>query len=154
MYPTTHALTMNGRINTELKDPVHSPEAVIRQRLSLLDGRRRFALMLWAIPGGVALDEVDYGREPQQYIQAGGCRRRLSVEVRRVLVDGPSEYVVGRKTPFFDKEPLDQVIKLDEHQTAIRASEVFMADQAADIFIAYYATGWIPDSYTLRKLDL
>lgn len=155
MIPVTHALTMNGRINTELKDPVDSPEAVIRQRLSLLDGSRRFALKLWAIPGGVALDEVDYRREPREYIQTAGSPDRMSVEVRRIEPGGPGQYVVGRPAlPSEDEELPTEVIRWNQAQTMVRPTEIFHVDEVAELFITYYRTGWVPPSCTLRKLDL
>ncbi|HEX7658232.1 MAG TPA: hypothetical protein VF444_02040 [Pseudonocardiaceae bacterium] len=42
----THALTMNGRIHGELKDPLDSPEEIIRKRLALLDGTNRYSLSI------------------------------------------------------------------------------------------------------------
>lgn len=155
MRIATHALTMNGHISGELRDPNDPPEVVIRKRLSLLDGSRRFALMLWAIPGQVDIDEVDYSREPEQYIQTAGARERMSVEVRRMEANGPSQYVVGHRVPPSEEEEFPtEVIRWDEAQTTVRPSEVFHAAEVADLFISYYRTGWVPASYTLRKLDL
>jgi hypothetical protein len=55
----THALTMNGRIHGELKNPDLSPEEDIRNRLPLLDCVNRYSLMLWAMPPGLPFDSID-----------------------------------------------------------------------------------------------
>lgn len=156
MKAATHALTMNGRINTELKDPDDSPEVVIRKRLASLDGQRRFALMLWPLPNGVPFAEVDVVSGPEEYIQAAGSRERMTVEVRRIEAGQPRQFVVGRDvTSRGDSEHQAEVIKWDgEIETIVRPSEVFSADQAADLFVSYYGTGWVPETYTLRLLDL
>lgn len=154
MNPVTHALTMNGRISGELKDRFDSPEVLIGKRLSLLDGTRRFSLMLWALPPGVPLDHVDIASGPDEYIQSAGSRDRMTVEVRRLEAGQPRQYVVGRDARPSGGENRDEVIKWDGIETTVRSSEVFTADQAADLFVSYYATGWIPHSYSLRLLDL
>lgn len=156
MNPATHALTMNGRINGELKDPDDSPEGVIRKRLSSLDGRRRFSLMLWALPHGVAFDDVDIVNGPDEYIQTAGSRERMTIEIRRIEANGPRQYVVGRSLPSRDDdEPAAELIEWDGGiQTIVHPSEVFCAHEAAELFVSYYATGWIPESYALRLLDV
>lgn len=152
MNTVTHALTMNGRINTEVKDPVDPADVIIRKRLSLLDGSLRFSLILWAMPRGMQLDDVDLDNWPSEYIQAAGSRERMTVEVRRIEANRPRQYVVGRDTHSDDERP--EVIRWDGVETLVQQSEVFTADQGADLFVSYYATGWIPPTYTLRLLDL
>lgn len=154
MTIVTHAMTVNGHTDMELKDQFDSPEAVLRKTLSRMDGNRLFALSLWALPNGAELDEVDSRRGIEEYIQAGGSKERMTVEVRRLEPGGAGQYVVGRASLSSEDEALDEVIRWDDHQTAVRASEVWAADQAAAIFIAYYQTGWVPESHTLREIDL
>jgi hypothetical protein len=68
----THALTMNGRINGELKSRGMPVEDEIRRLVLLLDGTGRYCLSLWALPPGLPLDDVDHQAWPQEYIQAAG----------------------------------------------------------------------------------
>jgi len=95
MSSVTHALTMNGRIHGELKDPFDAPEEVLKKRLALLDGTNRYSLSLWRLPGGVPFDRVDLAKWPQEYIQVAGSRERMTVEVRRYEDEVLRQYVVG-----------------------------------------------------------
>lgn len=154
MNAVTHAMTMNGHIHGELKDRFDSPDVLIRKSLSSLDGNRRFSLILWAIPSGVSFSKVDLRSEPKEYIQAAGSRERMTVEVRRIEEGQPRQYVVGRDVLSPDEERVAEVIRWDGTETSVRPSEVLTADQGADVFVSYYATGWIPQTYRLRLLDL
>lgn len=155
MNTVTHAMTVNGRIHGELKDPFNPPEAQIRKSLALLDGSRRFSLILWAIPRGISFSKVDLGSEPKEYIQAAGSCERMTVEVRRIEAGKPRQYVIGRSTPSGGGQHQPEVIKWDGGiETVVSPSEVFTAEQAADLFVSYYATGWIPESYALRLLHV
>lgn len=60
-------------------------------------------------------------------------------------------YAIGR--PHADAEPLDVPIRLPHGVYNVRRSEVFTADEAADLFFAFYTTGDIPSGYSLRPLD-
>lgn len=153
MNAVTHAMTVNGRIHGELKDPYNSPETQIHKSLSLLDGSRRFSLILWAIPHGVSFSKVDLDSEPQEYIQAAGAFDRMTVEIRRIEAGQARQYVIGRDIPSSGDTNQFEIIKWDGGiETVVRPSEVFTSDQAADLFVSYYATGWVPESYALRLL--
>lgn len=154
MNTVTHALTMNGRINTELRDPLDPPEVTIRKRLSLLDGERRFSLGLWALPNGVDLDQIDRRTWPQEYIQAAGSQERMTVEIRRIEAGKPKQYVIGHDGPNADDDRADEVIKWNGVETRVHRTEVFERDEVADLFISYRATGLVPETYALRPLEL
>jgi len=149
----THALTMNGRIHGEVKDSVVSPEEVIRKTLMLLDGTDRYSLSLWRLPLGVRFDKVNLKKWPQEYIQVAGTRERMTVEVRRVEEGVARHYVVGHTASGTDSETTEVVLPWNAHEVTVFASEVFDAIEASDIFVAYYATDWVSQDYTLRKLD-
>lgn len=153
MNQATHALTMNGRIHVELKDRLDSPEEVLRKRLALLDGTTRYSLSLWRLPDGLPLDRVDLTRWPQEYVQAAGSRERLAVEVRRLEEGGPRQLVAGRPGPV-DAAAADVAIPWDGHVLRVLPSEVFGADEAADLFVAYYDTGTMPDGRALRRIEV
>lgn len=122
MTIVTHAMTVNGHTDMELKDQFDSPEAVLRKTLSRMDGNRLFALSLWALPNGAELDEVDSRRGIEEYIQAGGSKERMTVEVRRLEPGGAGQYVVGRASVSSEDEALDEVVRWNDHQTLVRAS--------------------------------
>jgi hypothetical protein len=145
---------MNGRIHGEVKDPVDTLETIIRKRLSLLDGRRRYSLGLWSLPDGIPFDSVDFANWPIEYIQVAGSWDRMTIEVRRGDGGQHRQYVLGHQSRSNGYDRQIEVIRWNGRETSVLPSEVFSADEAADIFISYYATGSVPESLALRRLDL
>ena len=80
--PVTHALTMNGRIHGELKDARHPDDVVIRRRLALREGTRRYSLSLWELPPGTPFVRVDLGRWPTEYVHGHRVAGPAHVEPR------------------------------------------------------------------------
>lgn len=150
-FSITHALTMNGRIHGELKDPVDSAEETIRKRLALLDGTTRYSLSLWRLPDNVPFDKVDLAKWPQEYLQVAGSRERMTVEVRRFESEVPRQYVVGHAVAVMEPSA-DEAIAWNGYETQVRTSEVFDAVEATELFATYYATGDLPPDYALRQL--
>ena len=142
---------MNGRIHGELKNPDLPPDAEIRRLVKLLDGSYRYSLILWALPPGVAFDRVNFKAWPVEYIQAAGSLDRMTVEVRQVVDDVPRQCVVGRPgVPPGGQE----IVEWNESTTSVMANELFRADEAGDLFVAYYATGSVPGNYRLRQIAI
>ena len=93
--------------------------------------------------------------EATEFLQAGGSADAMTIEIRR---SGGRQWgvesvrgVVGRSID--GTGPLDVPIKLPQSTQMISKSEVFDADEAADLFFAYYQTGEIPSTYTLRPVN-
>ncbi len=154
MNKVTHALTMNGRVHGELKDPGLSPQALIGQRLNLLDGVTRYSLSLWRLPEGVPFDRVDLKAWPQEYVQAAGSREAMTLEVRRLENSQPSQYVIGRGGGIFSDSPVEVRIPWNGFETRVFSTEVFSATEAVEVFVSYFAHGEIPDILCLRPLAL
>jgi hypothetical protein len=147
----THGISMNGRIHGELKNPDLSPQLEVRRLVSLLDGSHRYSIVLWALPPGVPFDRVNHKSWPVEYIQAAGSSDRMLVEVRHLVDGAPQQTVVGRR----NESPGELgVVVWDQFRTEVWANELFTADEAGDLFAAYYATGSVPRSYALRPLAL
>lgn len=119
--------------------------------LESLDGSRRLAWSIWQTPPGVPLDRVNMKRFPQEYLQCAGTRERMTVEVRRREMDGVfRQYALGRT----GSEPgSEEVIRWDAFETVVRSNEVFDAEAAFPVFLAYYTAGCVPDDYPLRLLE-
>ncbi len=84
----------------------------------------------------------------------GKCRG-ITVDIRKV---GGSQwgaewvrYVVGH--PHTEPEPVEVAIALPHGPEMVSRSEVFTADEAADLFFTYYKTGDIPTTYALRPVE-
>ena len=124
--------------------------------LRRLNGNERFALTLWALPPGLDYEKaVKTGQDALAFIQAGGCAEAMTVDIRK---PGGSQwgadwvrYVVGH--PNSEPEPLDVPITLPFGPEMVSRSEVFTADEAAELFFTYYKTGGILAEYTLRPVE-
>lgn len=149
----THALTMNGRINGELKDTFGSVADELRHRLSRLDGVDRYSLILWALPPGVPLDQVDLSSWPEDYIQCAGSAERMTIELRKVIDGMPHQYVIGRPADS-GRQSAEEIIAWDGVETSVQSHEIFDVAQAAELFYYYYKNADSPDSYTRRTLVL
>lgn len=97
---------------------------------------------------------VDAGQDALEYLQAAGRADRLTVEIRKTG-NNPwgadyVRYVVGHGT---GREALDVPIHLPASTETVARSEVFEADEVADLFYHYFRSGDIPDTYTLRAVE-
>ena len=119
------------------------------------NGEQRWALTLWPLPEGMSYDDVcatDLGTT--EYLQAAGKADALMVDIRK---PGGAQwgcewvrYFVGHSgTP----SPLDVPIRLPNSTEMVSADEVFDADEAADLFLAYQQTGDLPPGYALRPVE-
>ena len=148
-----YAVTVNGRISTELKagrwEPVPNKIAGFLDRL---DGTTRFSVSLWALPVGTSFDCVNLHRWPERYLQAAGSRDRMTVELRRDGESGSRHFAIG-KSDTIEPEPSEE-IRWDAHRTQIYQVEVFTAAEAVPLFLSYWQTNEVPRGYRLRALDL
>jgi hypothetical protein len=152
-----HAVTMNGRITTQLRPrPGSSIEEELSSRLGLLDGKRRFALLLWRLPEGVPFDLVDLDSGPTEYIQcAGGASGRFTCEVRRLDADGsPRHEVIGRRADGVASIVRTEVIYWAENESTVQQNEVLSRGELRELFGSYPASGEIPASYDTRSLPM
>jgi hypothetical protein len=151
---TAYAVTMNGRISTELKPrPGRSIQEELSARVNLLDGENRFALWLWRVPDGVPFDLVDLESGPAEFLQcAGGVAGRFTCEVRRLGTDGnPRQEVIGRRS--CESSPdRSETIRWAEHAVSVRPNEVLDREEVSELFATYLASGEIPARYETRPL--
>jgi hypothetical protein len=127
----------------------HPIRDVILRHLKHLDGERRYALLLFRLPVGKALDQVDLDTFPVEYIQCAGAANGMTVEIRVMSDQGAHQYTVGRKT--MDEE-ISQTAQIawDEYILEVFSNEVFDAEGAAILFRNYYESDSIPEEYSLR----
>lgn len=153
MTRRTHVVQSNGWSRGPLIDSVRPYPDAIRFMLNRMDGASSWAYSLWRAPEGAdLLDEIPFS---DAYLQCAGSAEAMTIESRLVDADGTAhQYVVGR--PGERAEQPSEVIRWDDgrHATKVFASEVFTADEAADVFYAYFLTDVVPEPYILRELDL
>jgi hypothetical protein len=122
--------------------------------LRQLDGADRWFLSLSPLPEGKRYSEVR-NVAATEYIQAGGSAEKLMLDIRK---PGGHEwgvqwvrYIIGHLHE--GDAPIDVAIELPHGPEMVSASEVFGADEAGEIFYAYYKTGDIPPGYALRPVE-
>jgi hypothetical protein len=120
------------------------------------DGRQRWGMGLMPLPDDLDYDEmIAAGQDFDEYLQAAGSAEALSLEIRKT---GGAQwgcrwvrYVVGH--PHAADLPLDVTIEMGISALQVSAAEVFDAEEAADLFVAYHRSGDIPDGYSLRPVQ-
>lgn len=126
---------------------------LFRERLSEFDGDDKWGLTLEVRPS------TDEGVPPPhatfRALQAAGTASAMMVELRR---PGGREWgavsvrsFVGR--PHDGTARLDVPIVLPRFTETVAGNEVFGADEAAELFAAFYATDEIPAQYRLRPVE-
>lgn len=150
-----HAVFMGasgGGLWWELPPSMGPIPAELLRLLGRLDGVERFSFILWKMPEGKRLDQVDQTEDAQEYCQSAGSAMQMTVEVRRIVGGRPQQLVVGRRGPVDPEPSVD--IPWSTFTVHVRQNEVFDAQEAAEIFNAYYDTGWVPAGYVLREIEL
>ena len=122
--------------------------------LRMLNGRDNWCVALYAIPPGKTYEDIA-GRPTPEYLQAAGSAEAMVVEIRK---PGGApwgaqwvRYVVGH--PHDDTPALDVAIPLPDTTEMISRSEIFDAEEAAELFITYHRTNDIPGQYSLRPVE-
>lgn len=148
----SHALTLSGRTSFEFSDAVKPVRDQLARALSRLDGTERYSLVLWRLPAGVVLNDVDLTREPRQYLQCAGSAERMTIEVRQ-LVDGtPVQSVLGHASA--DGDAADETVVWNGYTAHVRRSEIFDATEAIEIFGYYLDHDDVSPAYERRPLAL
>lgn len=133
-----------------LIDTLRPFEEQLRFTLNRMDGSKLWAYSLWRAPEGANLRaSLPFSDE---YIQSAGDRTAMTIEVRTADASGTAtQYIVGKPT----EAPGEATEKITwdggTQRTLVRANEVFTADEAAEVFGAYFRTDEVPAEYTLRS---
>lgn len=122
--------------------------------LRAFDGDENWYLLFYALPEGKSFEEVRH-QATEEYIQAAGRAEAMTVEIRK---PGGEQwgaqwlrYTVGH--PHDGDASLDVAIELPRSDVMVSRAEVFDAEEAAELFIAYYETGDLPPGYVLRPVE-
>lgn len=147
-----YAYTLNG--HTALEMPQDDYQARIPMSLTKLNGESLFAYSLWRQPEGEEWGDRLPKGWPHEYLQSAGTAVGMSIEIRALEHDEYRQYAVGRGGERSTAQ--DQVIVWgpNRRELTLSADEVFTAEEAAPVYLAYYRSGTIPDGYSLRLLDL
>jgi hypothetical protein len=150
---TYHAVTINGSRSFEVKEPIDEARDLLRNTLARIDGKARYSLVLWAMPAGKRLNELNEHTDARQYIQCAGSATAMTVELRTEEDGKGHQYVVGRLPGPRLKEPQVR-IPWDKFEAVVYEDEIFTAEEAFELFGSYLETGTIPAKFALRPLSL
>ncbi|MBO0981416.1 hypothetical protein [Microbacterium sp. SD291] len=154
MTRRTHVVQSNGISRGPLIDSVRPYPEAIRFALNRMNGSSFWAYSLWRAPEEAdLLDDIPLSDE---YIQSAGSAEAMTLELRRLEADGSAhQYVIGKPGGEQIANPAE-VISWDDgrHSTRVHPHEVFTADEAAEVFYAYFLTDAVPAPYVLRELSL
>lgn len=123
-----------------------------RHVLGLIDGDGRYTYCMWrgSNPESIVVRRDDIG---ETFLQAAGSADAMTIEVRLLDTNNNGKlYTIGRQESASDAKQL--IPMSDERAIEVFSNEVFTSDEAATIFNHYYLTETIPETYTLRELDL
>lgn len=124
----------------------------LKMMLNHLDGEEMFTYVIWRAPN----PEKHFVRRRDigdTFIQAAGSASALTVEVKQLGEDGKAHlYTVGKPQPAGDSTVLVPISR--ERAVRVFDNELFTADEAAEIFDFFHGADKVPDSFTLRELDL
>jgi hypothetical protein len=141
------SLGINGSTWYLLKD-----DDILARSLRLLDAERRYSLVVWRLPEGTNWNNVDPATQSDEYLQCAGSASRLVIELRRREGDKHAQYVVGSEpTPGQGMEPTE-VVKWGKYTLKVHRSEVYDAEKALPLFLAYVHSGQLPKDTTRRPI--
>lgn len=150
----THVVESNGFSRGPLIDTIRPYPDQLRFMLNRMNGTSLWGYSLWRAPEDAdLLEDIPLSDE---YVQSAGTAEAMTIEVRVLDTDGIShQYTIGKPDEDSAAAPTE-VIRWDDgrHSTTVYPSEVFTADEAADVFYAYFLTNTVAEPYRLRKLAL
>lgn len=151
----THVVSFNNRTKIELQPSDGTVEERLVQLLGRLNGTDRYSLILWKLPSGQRLCDVDVKEASGQYIQtAGDFNSRMTAEVREVVDSTPQQYVIGRAPGDPDETGSDGVVPWNGYEARVRTNEVLSGSEVSEVFVSYYRTGQLPSSFVRRPIDV
>ncbi|PXX68828.1 hypothetical protein DFR70_102514 [Nocardia tenerifensis] len=148
----THRVTYSDR----LKLFIGADEAIdnFLRPLRRLDGHHRYSIQLTRLPAPLRSADITpaiSSAPGRDYLRCIGSADTLVVELHTVADGTPRRSVVGRAERR-DGEP-SICVQVPEGMAApwIHPAEAFAAEEAAEIFAAYFRTGTIPSGLVLRE---
>ena len=113
-------------------------------------------MILWKLAENIPFDRVDVDDYPHEYIQcAGSFEGRMTAEVREIHDGQAHQYVIGRVSDDpGDSAAADEAVPWNGYEARVRPNEVLAGSDVQELFLSYYRTGALPDSYTRREIEL
>ncbi len=151
---TTHRVTYSDRLRVFL-GPDEAIDSFLRP-LGRLDGFHRYSVNMTRLAEpmrpadiGPAISSAP-GRE---YLQCTGSADALTLEVRTAVDGRPHRFTVGLRGARLGLPEVDVPVPACVPTPRVYPDELFTAEQAAEIFTAYFETDAVPSHLQLRETD-
>ncbi|MFI9509228.1 hypothetical protein [Nocardia sp. NPDC052566] len=155
---STHRVTYSDRLKVFI-GPAEAVHNFLRP-LRRLDGHDRYSVCMTRLPAPMHARDIPASVSAERgsdYLHCMGSADALVIELRETVDGHTRQAVVGRKSVTDRDNSYDAAAELlisiqrGLRELVVHPDEVFTAEEAADIFAAYYRTGEVPDDLHLRE---
>jgi hypothetical protein len=151
---TTHRVTYSDRLRVFLR-PDEPIDSFLRP-LDRLDGFHRYSVNMTRLAEPMRPADIDpaiSSAPGREYLQCTGSADALTLEVRTTVEGMPHRFTVGLPGQRHGLPRVDVPVPACVPTPRVYPDEVFTAEQAAEIFTAYFETGAVPSQLQLRETD-
>lgn len=145
-------MTLSGRITVELNPPQRELTDLLRA-VERLDGEGRFSVVLFPLPTGARLDDIELDSYRSGYLQCAGSRDRLTLELREDVAGSYHQYILARTEQIPDDEAR-RTVRWHTFENLVHEQEIFTVADATEPFAEYLRTGSVPERFHRRPLLL
>lgn len=150
---TSQVLTLGATFRLMIDS--HRDRGYFQDTLRRLDSKLEFALCLEHLPTPKwPGDLTDLDREVMgtHYLQCAGSAQAMTCEISTVTDGVQRLFTIGRPGRRIGAPSVPIVFRYGEVTVDVYPSEVFDADEAADLFYSYHRTRSLPAGYELRHI--
>ena len=159
----------NGRTSFALPDPLNPGNPFAKSSaFTHLDGRKAWAAVWAPLPapfdGDYRLPGIDFDRWPEEYLQVGGRRGRMTFEARRLIDGSFRQLAIGRaargswkgvtQDPGAQTAEPEVEVSIGQHSVWVFPHEVWTSAQITPVFRHWFEHGELPGGLTIRDIGL
>ncbi|WP_327109960.1 hypothetical protein OHB12_19165 [Nocardia sp. NBC_01730] len=148
----THRVTYSDRLKVFL-GAGETVDSFLRP-LRRLDGYHRYSVNMTRLAAAMRpadISPVISSAPGRNYLQCTGSAGALAIELRSTVDAAPRQFAVGLPGDRIGAPSIDVPVPAGVPAPLIYPDELFTAEQAAEIFTAYFETGDVPPYLQLRE---
>ncbi|WP_280308956.1 hypothetical protein [Nocardia abscessus] len=151
---STHRVTYSDRLKVFLGRG-EALDSFLRP-LRRLDGFHRYSVNMTRLAEPMRPADIDpaiSSAPGREYLQCTGSADALTVEMRTAVNGTPHRFTVGLPGDRIGTPAVEVPVPVGLPTPRVYPDEVFTAEQAAEIFTAYFETDAVPPHLQLRETD-
>lgn len=151
---TTHRVTYSDRLKVFV-GPGETIDSFLRP-LRRLDGFHRYSVNMTRLAEPMRPADIDpaiSSAPGQEYLQCTGSADALTLEMRTSVGGTPQRFALGLSGERIGPPDVDVPVPVGVPAPRVYPDELFTAEQAAEIFTAYFETDAVPSHLQLRSTD-